>query len=218
MKRLFICFAAVLPVLLSSCQKENTGNPEPEPDFVQLETGNYWIYSFYKVDTNGVETLLPETDSAYISGDTLINGNRYFIKITGNIPLKGSEAMPTYSQKTFLRDSSGCLVNEVGFILFARDNFSNVIRTDTIDGLFWFEYRMTGKDSLVQVPAGSFTTRTMAVTYYPLDPNYPWGVRRMINVYGEGVGMIKYTYAFASHPSYYEARLLRYFVNPATNK
>ena len=214
---MFICFAAALPVLLSSCHKENTGNQAPEPDFVQLNTGNYWIYSFYKVDTNGVETLLPDTDSAYISGDTLINGIRYFIKITGDFPLKESDAMPMYSQKTFLRDSSGYLVNEVGFILFARDNFSTVIRTDTIEGLLWSEYRMTGKDSLVAVPAGNFNTRTMAVAYYPLNPDYPWGVRRTVNVYGEGVGLIKYTYALYSQPSYYEARLLRYSVNPATN-
>jgi hypothetical protein len=213
MKRLMIVTLLILPLLFFSCKKDNSEQSVPQSDFVKLETGNYWIFDFYKIDTNGVETKLDHTDSSFILKDTLINGNQYFVKVSDLIQFEKSSMMTMVSDTMFLRDSSGYLVTPTGFIMFARDNFTDVIHADTASTLTWWEYKMTGKDSIVTVPAGTFTTRTMGVTYYPLSPNYPWGIRKVYNVYGAGVGMVKYTYALYSQPDHYEARLLRYNVN-----
>lgn len=221
MKRNLIVVIAVLAVLLSGCKKSSTDEntqppPQPQPDFTQLKTGNYWVYDFYKVDTNGVETNLNEPDSCYILKDTLVDGNRYFVKLSFGLFHKKSTLAIHIPDTSLVRDSSGYLLmrymDGTTRILFARDNFSGLLYTDTIAPMLWEEFKMTGKDSVVTVPAGTFTTRSMCMTCFPLEPNYPWGIRKYPNIYGSGIGMIKYYTGFYYSPDHYEARLVRYRV------
>jgi hypothetical protein len=72
--------------------------------------------------------------------------------------------------------------------------------------------KMTGKDSIVTVPAGSFQSITFRMKVVPNHPDDPHPVRYIYDVYGKNAGKIK------SHNFYYnggeqlEVRLVRYKV------
>jgi len=208
-------FLLVIPALFFiSCTKNSTDEvTEPSPDFVQLRVGNYWVYEFYKVDSIGVEKKLDETDSSYILKDTLISGIKYFVRISNPVQLTKSGRFGFSSDTAFLRDSSGYLLRRDPYgrtyIFFSRDNFTDVLYSDTIGNLLLEKRIMTGKDSTVSVPAGSFITRSFCLVCYPLQP-YPYGIRKYYYIYGENTGLVKYTYGFFSSPDHYEARLARY--------
>jgi hypothetical protein len=209
MKRKMLFTLAVLALISFSCKKKNsTDTPSASPDYIKLKVGNYWVYEIFKVDTNGVETDQGIADSNYIEKDTLINGNEYFIKNVHFYPSKAARVP--------LRDSSGYLLQHnpdgTNFIIFARDNFSDLLFTDT-NAVFIRTYRMTGKDSIVSLPAGTFTTRSFLIGYYPVASGYPWGDRRNYYMYGLDAGLVKQIYFYyASDPDHYEARLIRYHV------
>ena len=221
MKRRIIYLLALLIIFIFSCKKKSDDQSSqpvpPAPDYIQLSVGNYWVYNFYKVDTNGVEQKLTHSDSSYIQKDTLINGIRYFIKISNPLQFSRSGSPMVYQERDILRDSSGYLLirdyDGKSRILFARDNFTDVLYSDTVEHLAYREIKMTGKDSLVSLPAGNFTTRSACQYLYPLHPDYPWGIRKDYYVYGRWVGEVKYTYCFYDQPGHYEGRLVRYHVS-----
>ncbi len=201
-----------LLVATVSCKKDKEEVPgNPSPDFMNLAVGNYWVYEYWKIDTSGIAELQPETDSAYIMRDTVVNGTTWYLKVSNQYQiLKGSVAAPFGQGDTLLiRDSSGYLIDFNGSILFAQNDFTTVFETDTIEGLLWSRTMMTGKDSSVTVPAGTFTTRTLCRTSYPLNPGYPWGIRKSNLVYGLNQGLIFYDYGFYMGGINYEARLIR---------
>ena len=209
MKKTLFFAIAILALIFFSCEKKNSQETASSvPDFVKLKVGNYWVYDFFKVDSNGVATDQGKTDSSYIEKDTLINGDKYFIK--------NSHSYMFGSRRSILKDSSGYLLQRntdgSSTILFARDNFKDIFISDTVANLFLRQDMMTGKDSSVRVPAGTFITRSLCFVATPLDPNYPWGVRRVYYSYGKDIGQIKYSTCYWSDPSYYEARLVRYHV------
>ena len=222
MKRRIIYMLALLVIFIFSCKKnsnEQSSQPIPSaPDYIQLSVGNYWVYEFYKVDTNGVEQKLIHKDSSYIQKDTMINGIKYFIKISNPLQFTRCGSPMLVQSEELLRDSSGYLLMRYSTgeirILFARDNFTDILYSDTVETLAFREVKMTGKDSLVSMPAGNFTTRSACQYLYPLHPDYPWGLRKDYYVYGRWVGEIKYTYCLYSQPGHYEARLVRYHVSP----
>ncbi len=217
MKSKMLFTLAILALICFSCKKKSTeSTSSSEPDFTQLKVGNYWVYKVYKVDTNGVETDQNKTDSSYILKDTLINGIQYFVKISSSFPFSRSTNPLMPPDTTCLRDSAGYLLertwNGGSLIVFARDNFTDVFLSDSIDNLALRQIKMTGKDSVVNVPAGTFTTRSLCLILYPLHPDYPWGIRRFFYIYGSGVGQIKFTFGFYSEPGHYEAQLVRYHI------
>jgi len=219
MKRNIFFLCAFLAVLFFSCKKDSTPNVStPNPDFTMLKTGNYWVYEFYHVDTNGTEQKLVNTDSTYILKDTLIGGIQYFVKIQNGYQFHKASWLGAPPDTVILRDSAGYLLQRYStgqtVKIFARDNFRDILARDTITRLLIRNYQMTGKDSLVNVDAGQFTTRSFRVTCYPLDTAYKWGIRKVYSIYGANTGLVKYTYCLWSEPDHYEARLLRYHVAP----
>jgi hypothetical protein len=209
-------FFSFFAFIFISCKKDNNGlppDPAPEADYTMIHTGQYWVYEYYRIDTTGAEEKLESTDSAYILKDTLIDGIQYYVHISHPLQFTKSGILVPWADTAILRDSSGYLLKRIydgsTSILFARDNFTDILYSDTIDVLFILESRMVGKDSLVTVPAGTFTTRSMCTSFFPQLPDYPWGFRRSFNIYAKEIGLIKYQYFFASQPSYYEARLVR---------
>ncbi len=200
MKTNTILWAIGIILILSACKKSSEPDITPLPDFMNLKVGNYWVYEYYKIDSNGFETKLPKTDTSFIEKDTTINDITYYKWFRASVELKGQK------YPTFVRDSLGYLVTDWGAILFSRDNFTDTLVFDTLPILTSI-LKMVGKDSIVQVSAGSFTTRTARLTVFPTDPHYPWGVRYFYNVYGANTGLILWSYALYSQPSYYEARL-----------
>lgn len=203
------CFAAIL--LLSSCNKDKTTDPQllPNPDFMALNVGNYWIFEGYEQDSSGAYVPTGDMDSAYISKDTLIRGETYYKRHEKTIILANTQ------QVTYLRDSSGYLVDYLGNILMSETNFTDTLYRDTNALLLYDGYAMmTGKDSVVEVPAGSFTSVTMRLTVVPTDTASPFPTRYTYSVFGENVGKIKSHLFFFNGNRHFEARLVRYYIDP----
>ena len=210
MKNQVIVIIALLSVLAIACKK-NTEDPVPVPqaDYFRLKVGNYWIYQAYHIDTNGVVTPTTSFDSAHIEKDTVIRGSTYF-KLLSKPLAEGGMQFPSY-----LRDSSGYLVNSLGYVLASDYNFTDTLDTITGEANLYMAYtKMTGKDSVVAVPAGSFPSITSRMRVVPLPPyNQMYPVRYAYDVYGKGVGKMKSHSFFWSGIMQIEARLVRYKVN-----
>lgn len=200
-----------------SCTENSSDIVTPaQSDYLKLKTGNYWIYEFYRVDSTGNATKLTATDSAHIIGDTVIDGNTYYMKVQNLLQFTKSGHIGVPSDTLILRDSAGCLVQRAPdgthTVLFARDNFTDILFSDTTAGVMIRALKMTGKDSLVTVTAGSHLTRSTCLSVYPINSSYPGGTRKYYTVYGAEVGLMISQYGFYSFPDYYEARLVRYHV------
>jgi hypothetical protein len=209
MNKLIFVIIAAMSVLAISCTKD-AADPVPvvKSDYYQLKAGNYWIYQGMNIDTNGVVTPTTLYDSAFIEKDTLIRGYTFYKLI--ECPYVLMLPMATY-----LRDSSGYLVNSDGTILASNDNFTDTLEVNlTQPDLFTGYIQMTGKDSTVTIPAGDFqsiTTRMKVVPTPPNTANFP--VRYSYDVFGKGVGKMKTHTFFWSGVLTLEARLVRYKVN-----
>lgn len=99
------------------------------------------MYNTYRVDSNGVETLISVSDTLRIVGDTTMNGNTYTIKqiISYNGIVLSNE---------FIRDSSGYIVTAHGDIKYSYIDFEHIIHTDSIDPFLSFYIKMQNKVSV----------------------------------------------------------------------
>lgn len=192
MKRVLILIS-LITIILTSCKKENTESnliPIPKADYMQLEVGNYWIREFFQSDTLGNEIATSIRDTATIVGDTNIAGNIYFKKYSTH-----------GSHFSYIRDSSGYLVNLSGEILFSDHDFGNIIRIDTIaPGVAYINYRMLDNDSLIIVPEGEYQCIEMRGEVNPINPQYPHGVNYTHYFYADGVGQVKTSSFYYSSP------------------
>lgn len=214
MKKLILCLLA-LATFLTSCKKDK-GDPSPSPqsattDYYKLQTGNYWVYERWKVDTNGVETNFGTLDSTYILADTTVNGTTYY-----DYRYSLASTFPNW-----IRDSSGYLVAINGEILCTPSTNTSVFRTGYIfinqDTVADLSYYMTQGTINVSVPAGNFLCAELNVAYLfrpPFNTTLNNGSNPKIfnDAYAAGTGKVRYSYYYASLPYKTECRLLRYFV------
>jgi len=209
MKKLIVPVIAILSILTFSCKKDKENIvPTPKADYYQLKIGNYWVYREFDVDTNGVTTIKDRWDSAFIEKDTLIRGYKYF-----KLWYRYFMDNPTQTAE-FLRDSSGYLVNSVGGIWCSDNNFTDILWADTIGVTLAKKImKMTGKDSIVTVPAGTFQSITLRGAVIPINPLDTHPTRYFYNIFGKGVGRLESTSFFYSDGLQIQARLVRYRVN-----
>lgn len=211
MKQTAIFFS--LALLMFSCKKqtEGTDSPKAYTNYSALKVGNYWVYTFNSYDESGkLVNSIPGFDSACISGDTMVNGNRYFKKLKfENKNLIGI---------SYLRDSLHYTVNLDGEIVFSSEDFGRIFRTDYLvfgkDTFCKREFSMQNKNAMTQVPAGKFTTHSFQSRNY-MYPNYSVKnpVRDVENKYAAGIGLVYYNgFSTGSTYSYEDYQLLRYKV------
>jgi hypothetical protein len=208
MNRLFILVFAILSILTFSCKKSsNETTSSTTVDYYKLKVGNYWIYQSFKLDSNGVATPQNNFDSAYIEKDTMIRGNNYY-KLWENHYVLGNTQFPSY-----IRDSSGYLVNSSGYRLCSDNDFTDTLGVDTIQAALFRGYiKMTGKDSVVTVPAGSFPSITVRMKVVLTNPATPHPIRYIYDVYGKNIGRIKTHNFYFNTYQQFEGRLVRYKV------
>lgn len=207
MKRLFVLVFAVLSFLTFSCKKSsNDTAPVTQADYYKLKVGNYWIYQGYQIDSNGVATPENLWDSAHIEKDTIIRGNKYY-------KLWEKDVTMGMQFQFYLRDSAGYLVDHLGRRSCSVDHFKDTLYVDTANKKLCIGYtQMTGKDSLVTVPGGSFPSITSRMKVVPTQPTDPHPIRYSYGVYGKSVGMIKSHAFFYGGGQQFEARMVRYKV------
>lgn len=208
MKWSFILVMAILSVLTFSCKKtSNETQSATTSDYYKLKVGNYWIYQAYMLDSNGVATAQNSFDSAHIEKDTIIRGNTYY-KLWENRLVLGTTQYPIY-----IRDSSGFLVTSSGSRMCSETDFTDTLGIDTNEVTLFKGYvKMTGKDSLVTVPAGTFQSITYRMKAVLTNPSTPHPIRYIYDIYGKNAGRIKsHNFYFASYQQI-ESRLVRYKV------
>lgn len=210
MKKLFLLIIAI--AFLWSCQKDD--NTTTKVSYLPLEIGNYWIYQYIEIDTSGNESAMPQIDSVVISRDTIINHKKYYVFEGTNYP---------YTYRGYwgivdiLRDSSGYIVNQNGFIRFAENDFTDTlackVESHENEILYTITYQMVKTNNAITIPAGTFGVLnykgTVVTSLNTPGINYP----RYLNCYyAKEVGNVLYTYFYINSPKYFEKRLLRYNV------
>lgn len=202
---------AIILALFTSCQENEVESPETHSTYLPLAIGNYWVYEHYRVDSLGVETLLPDIDSVYVSRDTLIRNNQYFILEGRTIP---------YTRVQILRDSLQYLVNEKGDILFSEKNFDDILSTsleitNDNDTILKSYSKMHLTNDPVVLSAGTFNDvlnfqADIYLDFYSVQT----GQTKLNNYYAPNVGRIQYSYlwahSFLNDGVRFELRLLRY--------
>lgn len=199
----------LLAIALFGCSKSDSTIPSsenayPASAYYPLSVGNYWIYDLYEVDTNGVETFI-DTDSMYIERDTILRGNRYFVKRTTRL-----------NGVSIIRDSSDYLVNRYGLKLFGPQDKSDTLDllalpfngTDTTQII---RFQMNLQSRKITVPAGSFNILELIESVRYLSGSSiirPYSLYRAPNV---GTVYAESSYSH-NNPIIIEYRLRRYFV------
>ena len=111
---------------------------------------------------------------------------------------------------SYLRDSSGYIVDHTGKIRFAENNFSDTLYEDTSNLVLFHGYAaMWAKDSTVTVPCGSFITRSVRMSVVPTRNNDPYPTRYSYDIYGKNIGRIKFHTFFYASNKHFETRLVR---------
>lgn len=209
-------YIGLLIALIPSCKNNEPINPtdySQKSDYLPLEIGNYWVYRHFEIDEQGNETEMSEIDSVVISRDTIINNSRYYVLEGTNYPINEGR----WGIIDILRDSSDYLVNEIGTIEFAKNNFSDILasKIEVLNGdtLYSLSYKMEKSVSPIAVPAGTFNVLNFQGTLITNQNLFNTENPRFINnYYAEKVGKIIETYFFINSPVIHEKKLIRYNV------
>jgi len=222
--KFFFTFTFLLALIATSCKKENK-QPSTNNQSTNYSTpstiGSYWVYRNYEIDSMGNVTTLNGTDTMYVVGDSVVNGHVYTVYKGALIP---------NADCSLLRDSSGFVVNENGYIFFSNNNLGSIFYT-------WNEPIYPGPNGQinlitqtyiepslesVSVPAGSFMAyvRKDVSTDEAGGPVNVCGDLEYIQKthYVEGVGVVREEFAFFSAMTqlckYRYRELIDYYIAP----
>lgn len=221
----------ILFIIISffSCKKDkkvepegNTSNPTTTnyPNYSNLKVGNYWIYQRFEIDGSGNVTPLSIIDSCYIEKDTIISGNTYYKYISPNFSNTVSPNSVSPNVAEYYRDSLSYLITNYGRIEFSSQDFTTIYKSgyqlaNPNDTVCRFEFKMGDQNTNITTPLGTYNTSSFNEIYY-MYPNYSTAgsVRSRHTRYAENVGKVTQEwYFFASVPTRWERRLIRYHLN-----
>jgi len=214
-------------ILASACHKKHDAAPaQATNNLLPLAVGNYWIYedinAINNADTATDKTLNPKYpfDSLYISGDTSIRGNTYYVFKFVTVP-KPINPQIAQSYPTTARDSSGFMVDANGHkwvsnTLGSTDTLYKIYPNQSIDVKGFCKMRST--DTSVTVPSGAFRCSDAEVvanlyTFNSTNSDSLVGTVYGHYFYANNVGMVKLSLPYVSGTGFFERTLVRYKVN-----
>lgn len=206
MKLAACLFASTVLLLVTSCKKDDDcpapATPPETPStldvsaFSLLDSGNYWVYDCYRVDSlDVIDPNYYHRDSLRVMGDSVIGVNTYAIIhhfTNGSFIANGT---------LLWRDSADFIVDQGGAAIFSSATFNQVIRVDSIPSpnSVVVRYEVFPVYGSVSVPAGDFACYMVAgdvLTYGNFLPIASWKYPR--TYWSAGVGRVKwYTYFFS---------------------
>jgi hypothetical protein len=201
----------VAAVSLIGCCKENQ-KVKGYPDFGMLKVGNYWIYQYFDIDSNGNASATNRYDSCFVEKDTNIAGNTYF-----KVHKPRFEGDPIGFD--YERDSLHYIVSTTEGIVFSSEDFTSTLETtcatNNLDTVSIVNGKMMNKGQVTNTPAGNFATSDFERTFTMYPPyNSAGTIRKAHCKRSEGVGVVLETLSFfADNPNYTERILVRYKVN-----
>lgn len=151
------------------------------------------------------------TDSIYISNDTVINGKTYFVR--KSVTLSGAGMLSGMLYLEPVRDSAGYTVSVNGSFI-RHDDFTNILDVYTsTTPPYTAIYRMAHKDSLVTVPAGSFSTIDYLHKVTFQDPSYVGNrVKYNHTIMANNIGIVYKSIRYSLGWNQIGLRLLRYHI------
>jgi hypothetical protein len=164
MKKLLI-LALLAVLVIASCKKDKDDVQQIEPvpqsaDYALFNTGSYWIYHWYKIDTLGNETFMDKTDSLYIAEDTIINGHTYQVK-KGNF-------FVTQNYLELCRDSSNYIVSHLGQIMFSATNFTDIIAMQKVLAGFYQLHIILAHQIIWNKDLSGITLNDLYINRFPI--------------------------------------------------
>lgn len=205
------CAFLSIALTIASCKKDDDcaapATPsEPAPPlnvsaFSLLDSGNYWVYDRYRVDSlDVIDPTYYIRDSLRVIGDSVIGPNTYAV-------IQHFTNGGLYPGGTLLwRDSADFIVNQAGAAVFSSATFNQVIHVDSIPSpnSVVVRYQVSPVTGSVSVPAGDFTCYLVTgnvLTYGSFMPIATWKYPRTF--WAAGVGRVKwYAYFFSGWTGY----------------
>lgn len=201
MKHPYFLILVLLPLL--SCKKEDINitlcNPEA---YFPLETGNYWVYNtFRKFDNGTIEYR--ETDSLYISSDTLMLGYRFH-------HLEGS--FNAHAESAWLTSKEGRIISSDQNVFY---ECPRLFDSKELYPVAHFDYpallNTIREDTTISLPAGDFNP-VMLMEARSMVEDSIWVVTYRF-FYARNVGLIRFVARSRSHDFEGIMELIRYHVD-----
>lgn len=210
-----LILSVLLSLVIFSCKKKDKSElisgPPTYNYFTQLKVGNYWVYAQYKKHAFTGDESDFSTDSVYVSKDTTINGQQYFICRGTNSIFSGSP------YQEYLKDSTGYIVDHLGYIVeYPIKNYTDTvykeIYPDESQPIYSISAKWSDPNLSVSAPAGTFSTSNLKVTLSSLIP--PEITLYINNYFTYSIGLIKSSGTDVEDPIYNRIRELKaYHIN-----
>jgi hypothetical protein len=124
-------------ITFSSCKKEEVTECEADTqlaittnDYFPISVGSYWVYEFRMHQVTGEISPNSSLDTLKVTGDTLIDGETYFVFNTNK---------PTQNTNYYRRVNQGEIVSETGVLVCPPDN--------SYTGIYNSYYDISGADT-----------------------------------------------------------------------
>lgn len=173
----------MIGIMLGGCDKETSFTPFCTPEkWFPLAIGNYWIYRNYEVYNNG-RIDERQTDSMYISSDTLMLGYRFF-HLEGTFHLKPINKYLTYAD--------GRVMSSDNVVFF---DCPQVVPSDKLYVYFDFDFptilKTTRVDTMLTLDAGKFNPVMFLEAHSMLDDTL-WNVTYK-SWYAKDAGLVRFS-------------------------
>lgn len=225
--------AAIVSLLLiqMGCKKKHL-DPIPTPQtpnqpnneiscsqnkiYFPLTKGSYWIYEENNYDSTTNFRGFRSLDSCLVlEKDSIVNGKRYAVMATYTTNPYGIHSL-YYSLYHYEGDYVHSLTNQ-DYKIFSYCKTGDILYTNTAETPLWSsEFKILSKDSNVNVPAGTFETRSTENKYTRtmIDENDPDDLYRVNSTYyGKNIGLVYSLCPYTGNKNQFvERRLLRYTI------
>jgi hypothetical protein len=205
MKRILLIAFSIL-ISFVACKKNDSDDPnESVLDYMPLKVGNYWVYETYSCDSGEVNCESISIDTNWVTGDTLINGEVYYMVEGKLLLVQGT---------LFLRDSGEYLVDHHGSVLFTHTDSLQIFNPQSIknpegDTIYYWYSKLTAQNGHISTGAGSFNCMNMRGSFFTAADDFQQ-VHHYHNYYAKNVGLVKQTSFFASNFSAFRRELIDY--------
>jgi len=207
MKSLYLMIFFFSFIFLFSCSKEEIIVEESALNYVNLEVGNYWIYSRHREESDGSEADLNKTDTVTITGDTLISDRKYFIRSGSFWGQKRTELLFDSTNSIFIYPSRD-LVFTLSEDISEMKEYGPPEKPLAVGA-----FSLDNSTINVSVPAGEFECLDFKGVVTSLDPDYQLGERIFNSQYAENVGLVFLQIPYYNTPVSLRMKLIEFGKN-----